>query len=160
MVLKLFYNDWAKNAPEWRALRAEDWSQNQLEIDFLCCPRMLLAQRANQDLLPQIVPHSRWDSCQKNEGKGRKTGYRPLGKLFLIVFVVFFPAGQACFLALIVWHWQQAACSDTHRSNESPTSEVFTTHQWMRIDFENCLRITLQKFPVHHQRTSIKFNII
>lgn len=95
-----------------------------------------------------------------NGGKQRKTGYRPLGKLFLFIFVVFFPVGQACFLALIVWHWQQAACSDTHRSNESPTSEVFTTHQWMRIDYENCLRITLQKFPVHHQRTSIKFDII
>lgn len=95
-----------------------------------------------------------------NGGKQRKTGYRPLGKLFLFVFVVFFPVGQACFLALIVWHWQQAACSDTHRSNESPTSEVFTTHQWMRIDYENCLRITLQKSPVHHQRTSIKFDII
>lgn len=117
-------------------------------------PRSVTSNCAS--LTKRFVPKKR--RKRRETGENRLPTFRKVVSYCFCCFLSCWP--QACFLALIVWHWQQAACSDTHRSNESPTSEVFTTHQWMRIDFENCLRITLQKFPVHHQRTSIKFDII
>lgn len=102
-------------------------------------PRSVTSNCAS--LTKRFVPKKK----RGNGGKPGKTGYRPLGKLFLIVFVVFFPAGQACFLALIVWHWQQAACSDTHRSNESPP------HQKYLQLINECESITKIVYELHYR---------
>lgn len=76
-------------------------------------------------------------------GENRLPTFRKVVSYCFCCFLSCWP--QACFLALIVWHWQQAACSDTHRSNESPP------HQKYLQLINECESITKIVYELHYR---------
>lgn len=128
-IWKRFYNDYGRmtRITWWH----KDWSQNQLQIDFSVCvltknavwprPTSNCASLAHEWFVPKT---KKVMDTRGKRGKPGETGYRPLGKLFLFLLLLFscspkLVSSYDC-KALIVLikvmcaDWQQAACCDTH----------------------------------------------